>query len=367
MKKLLTVFIAAVLSVSMLCGWATENKYIELSSKYKSNKCSNNYAVYAGEYLEYFSNNLHKRTTPVQKKKARDYIISELKKAGYGNSQIEIQNIGIGKNIVLTVKGKNAKKQIVAGAHYDGNGDGDNGSGVALLLAEAVGLANQRMPVTIKYIFFDLEEIGMIGSACFVGRMSSAEKRSTLFAVNIDSVAFGDYCCIYGGVQNNDKKTVVATEGYDYAMRTARKLGFNTYDTTYLDGYYKKHGKGPGLDSNGVFTNPWTYSNPAPENSGTYSPSIGAVSDHEWFAQNGIPYIYFEATNWFATGGNINGNSFSGYYETTDTTIGKNGMFMNTSYDTIENLEKYFPGRAMQHFNLFSPILSYLILHPEGI
>ena len=37
-------------------------------------------------------------------------------------------------------------------------------------------------------------------------------------------------------------------------------------------------------------------------------------------------------------------------------------MFMNTEYDTWENLNKYFPDRAEKHFRIYSPLLSAMIL-----
>lgn len=364
-KRILTV-VSLMLSLFILLGCAEDTELLRLSAKKKTNNYGINFSVAAGSYLEQLAAKYGSRTTMLQKKQVRGYIVSELKKAGYSDRQIKIQVAdGIGRNIVLTVEGTDRSRQIVVGAHYDGSGDGDNASGVALLLAEAVGLAGRKLPVTVRYVFFDLEEIGSFGARHFVNSMSKKEIASTLFMVNLDSLAFGDYCNVYGGVQDTENKTVRQTEVYRYAMKVAGRLGFNTYGTKYLDGYYAKYGRGPKPDPKGLFTNPWTFGNPAPANPGTFSPSIGNVSDHACFAGKGIPYIYFEASNWFASGGSTGRNSYTGYFETADTTIGQNGMFMNTKYDTLENLEKYFPGRAMEHFNLFSPVLSYLILHPN--
>ena len=371
-RKSVSLILAVIIAASCMLGCAVcEKPFYELSGKDRIRKLNNNYAALAGEFLEQLANNHHYRSTVLQRKHAREYIISELKNAGYTDDQIGVEwGVLTARNVVLTVEGKNKDKQIIVGAHYDGTGDGDNLSGTALVLANAVGLAGKKLPVTVKFIFFDLEEIGLLGSASYEKLMSREEKESTLFMVNIDSVAFGDYCNVYGGVSEDETGRVIAgTEGYEFAMKAARKLGFNTYGTKYLDGYFAKHGRGPKLDSKGLFTNPWTADNPPPvDTTVPYSPTIDeSVSDHYPFSSDGITYIYFEASNWFADGGKISGKSYSGYYETTDTSIGDNGMFMNTKYDTIENLEKYFPGRAMEHFNIFSPLLSYIILHPEGV
>jgi hypothetical protein len=40
-------------------------------------------------------------------------------------------------------------------------------------------------------------------------------------------------------------------------------------------------------------------------------------------------------------------------------------MFMNTEYDTWKNLNEYFPGRAQKHFEIYSPLLSALLLVSE--
>lgn len=46
---------------------------------------------------------------------------------------------------------------------------------------------------------------------------------------------------------------------------------------------------------------------------------------------------------------------------------GDHGMFMNTEYDTWENLCGYYPGRAQEHFDIYSPLLSALLyVHPES-
>ena len=141
----------------------------------------------------------------------------------------------------------------------------------------------------------------------------------------------------------------------------AEELGIKTCRTEDLNGYYAKYGHGPTVEENTIYTNPWTFENPSPVNFECASPSTGGWGDHAPFARRGIHYINMEATNWFAAGGDTE-LDYSGFYETADTNIGDSGMFMNTKYDTLENLEKYFPGRAQEHFKIFSPLLCKLIL-----
>ena len=134
--------------------------------------------------------------------------------------------------------------------------------------------------------------------------------------------------------------------------------------TSDLDGYFAEHGTGPEIEEGTLYTNPWTDENPSPSNYSVPSPATLPASDHIGFMYRGIEYIYFEATNWFAEGENddVEATSYTGYIETYDYSLGEHGMFMNTEYDTWENLNKYFPDRAEKHFRIYSPLLSAMIL-----
>jgi hypothetical protein len=149
-------------------------------------------------------------------------------------------------------------------------------------------------------------------------------------------------------------------------MNRAEQLGFQTYRTEDLDGYYEKNGCGPTPEENTLYTNPWTIANPSPENFDYPSPTTGGWGDQAAFSDVGIPYIYFEATNWYTDGDGGEG-AYNGYFDTQEKDIGEYGMFMNTEYDTLENLNKYFPGRVKQHFELYGPLMASLVLHPEAM
>ena len=308
------------------------------------------------------------------------WLLSEL--AGCGYDQVQTQDFEEksmydetvhGRNYILTVPGRSADKQIIVGAHYDGDGAGDNASGVALALATAAGLANAKPYYTIKFVFFDGEEDGLLGSKYYAGHMSADEIANTIYMINLDALVFGDYCNIYGGVYGDDYDAgyialsegeavpePTLTEGYDFAADTAEALGFRVHRTAELDGYFEKNGRGM-TPEDAFFTNPWTNAHPAPENMFAASPATIGASDQAGFAVKGIPYIYFEATNWWAAGAEPS-LAYTGYIETEDASLGDGGMFMNTEYDTLETLNELFPGRAEQHYHLFSPLLSALLL-----
>ena len=59
-----------------------------------------------------------------------------------------------GTNIVVTKQGK-TDEQIIVGMHYDGDGTGDNGSGISLGLITAMNLFKVETEYTIKFVFFD--------------------------------------------------------------------------------------------------------------------------------------------------------------------------------------------------------------------
>lgn len=113
----------------------------------------------------------------------RDYIISELQKLGL---QVSRQTFSQGINIIATQKG--TFKTIIVGSHYDSMpntpGADDNASGCVVNLAVARVLSKQKLTHTIKYIFFDAEEHGLVGSSYYANNM----KETCIFMVNMDMV-----------------------------------------------------------------------------------------------------------------------------------------------------------------------------------
>ena len=73
--------------------------------------------------------------------------------------------------------------------------------------------------------------------------MSSQDIARTAYMINIDAVAFGDYCNIYGSSADGD--AIINLGAYDMAVEKAKTLGINVYKTEDLDGYFAANGKGP--------------------------------------------------------------------------------------------------------------------------
>ncbi|MBR6331860.1 MAG: M28 family peptidase [Dehalococcoidales bacterium] len=391
-----TTKVASVIAAAMmlLCFCACSSSHdIPAISELKSKVTAKNLSEYdftekALEYFHYIGENyplrgIYEETVIKPNEEFGDWLIKELTNHGYASQQISEQRFSLeteyfgyveGRNIEVVIPGKK-EGQIIVGAHYDGPGFADNGSGTALLLATAVGLVNSKPQYTLRFVFFDREEEGSIGSGHYASQMSEESIASTIYMINMDALIFGDFCNIYGGIYGDDyamsfiignseeKPEVRNQEGYDFAADQAELLGFKVYRPEDLDGYFAAHGHGMDVQDDAFFTNPWTNENPAPLNMEYIgpSPSTLPISDHVPFAVRGIPYICFEASNWWAEGPDPF-YSYTGYVETYDESIGEGGMIMNTEYDTPETLQKYFSGRDEKHYRLYSPLLSSLLL-----
>ncbi|WP_350454095.1 M28 family metallopeptidase [Slackia heliotrinireducens] len=331
------------------------------------------FSAEAQRYFEYIGTHLTNRSgDSPDHKAAQNWIVKHLVGAGYSRTQITLQVIEEhpGTNIVLKIDGQDPTRLLIVGAHYDGDGVGDNGSGVALLLSTLCGLVGEPLPFTTYAVFFDEEETGCNGSVAFAASLTPEQAASTVCMINIDAIAFGDYCNVYGGHQDPDTKQITLLQAYTQACAIACKLGFHVWGPEELDGYFAAHGEGPALDPLGLFTSPWTPNNPAPEDTvkeewRAYSPTTIPMSDHAAFDELGIPYLYFEATNWFSPSDDPK-RAYIGYTDVGDPSIGVGGMIMNTEFDNLETMAKHFPGRSLEHFKLYSPLLAALLLDPVG-
>ncbi|MER1999955.1 MAG: M20/M25/M40 family metallo-hydrolase [Lysinibacillus sp.] len=217
---------------------------------------------------------------------------------------------------VIAYKQGMSSKEIIIGAHYDsvsrGKGVDDNGSGVGVMLEVAERLKNVITPYSIKFVAFGAEEVGLQGSNYYVTQMSQQEKDNTVLMVNLDSLVAGDFMYVHGSP---------GSKGFarELALDIAKKRKF---DVTI----------NPGL-------------NPAYP-AGT----TGDWSDHAPFNAAGIPYMYFEGTNFSI--GDLDGS----------TQTESNGSIWHTNNDTIEYIEKNFPGRIEKHLFTFSALLKEFVM-----
>lgn len=101
----------------------------------------------------------------------------------------------IGTNILVTLPGSGARR-LMLGAHYDqvreGNGVVDNASGVAAVLSLLAAFKDRPLKnLTVSAAFFDLEEIGLLGSKAYVAAATRSRSLPSLF-INFDVFGYGD-------------------------------------------------------------------------------------------------------------------------------------------------------------------------------
>jgi hypothetical protein len=101
-----------------------------------------------------------------------------------------------GRNVVASI-GEGAD-EIVVGAHYDavrlpdgslGRGAIDNGAACVMLVHVAEALAAERPSSRVKIVWFDMEELGLLGSARYVAAHAIEPIRAM---VNFDIAGYGD-------------------------------------------------------------------------------------------------------------------------------------------------------------------------------
>lgn len=268
-------------------------------------------------YLEALTANGPRPSGGENERQVAKYIRETFTKLGYTpettafSAWDENDNVLSSQNIFAVKKG-DSPLEIIIGAHYDsgkeGDGVDDNASGVAVMLEVAERIANLQTPYTIRFIAFGSEENDLDGSYYYTARMEGKDVENTLVMVNLDSIAAGDFTYVY------------SDEGEDAFLRD-----------------WVLH---------------WAGENDVPlqtiqdvdlEDEGYY------VADYGAFKDRGIPWIYFEATNW--TLGDQDG------YTQVDTQYGDEGYIWHTPFDTLEYLEATFPGRVDEHLKIYASAL----------
>ena len=136
--------------------------------------------------------------------RAANYIEKRLKDIGYKPKRQRFRVPGRKRsyNIIAGKIGRDPKKRIILGAHYDSKspapGANDNGSGVATLLELAKLFKSQNPRHSVIFVFFGAEErVGKnpnshhFGSRYYVRRMSKSAKKRTFGMVSVDMVGYG--------------------------------------------------------------------------------------------------------------------------------------------------------------------------------
>lgn len=106
---------------------------------------------------------------------ARRYLQREFTQLGYTVTE---QNYGQGSNFIAERVGSEPSRVLVVSAHYDsvGNaGANDDGTGIVAMLAIAEALMSIPLKATLRFVGFDQEEIGLVGSAAYVQALPASE------------------------------------------------------------------------------------------------------------------------------------------------------------------------------------------------
>jgi len=255
-----------------------------------------------------------------QEVEAGQYIVNAFDEMGYDSTFQPFTARGddgetIDSANIISIKEGDSSNGIVVGAHYDSSDEGlgadDNASGVAVMLDVAERVKNESTPYTIHFVAFGAEEAGLLGSQTFVSSMSSAETRNIVLFVNLDSLIAGDIAYIYS-LENE-------ASARDWTLTWAAANGYDLQTVHNVD-----------LSDEGY-----------------------PCGDYGAFEEAGIPWIYFEATNW--TLGDQDG------YTQVNPQYGDGGAIFHTEYDDLSYLEDVFPGRVDQHLDLFGSVLYHLL------
>jgi len=113
--------------------------------------------------------------------------------SGAKDEDINIEDFGKVKNLVVTVPGK-TDETVVVGAHYDkttlGCGAIDNWTGIVILANLYKSFKKQRNLKTFRFVAFGDEEKGLIGSQAMVKAIPKERIEKHCAMVNFDSFGF---------------------------------------------------------------------------------------------------------------------------------------------------------------------------------
>ncbi|NJO41233.1 MAG: M28 family peptidase [Cyanobacteria bacterium CRU_2_1] len=157
----------------------------------------------------------------------RDYITQGLEEAGWTP---QTQKFDGGINIVAERSGTDSEAgTILLGAHYDtveqSPGVDDNATSVAVVLEVARLLGQQPTPRTLQLVFFDLEEVGLVGSEAFVKQVDSETLQGAIVLDMVGYACYTDGCQSYPPVlpitpstNRGDFLAVIGDQGHSHLV-----------------------------------------------------------------------------------------------------------------------------------------------------
>ena len=190
-------------------------------------------------YDDFLANWLYTRTghsrgpSGAQHDPARDHILALFQSYGL-SAQLEpfVYSGRDGENVVATQVGTLYPNRVyIIGGHYDSvsnPGADDNASGVAAVLECARILSQYQTNCTIKYVAFDLEELGLYGSKAYVQMHPGEDIRGMISADMVCYDPNTNKARLYGRTASNPIKNALAAAITEYGQGlTPNILGQN--------------------------------------------------------------------------------------------------------------------------------------------
>jgi Zn-dependent M28 family amino/carboxypeptidase len=109
-------------------------------------------------------------------------------------------------NIIAEIPGARKPDEVVViGAHFDAvencPGADDNGTGVAALITIARAMRQETPDRTVRFVFFNCEEVGLVGSKAYAGAARRAQYEGSKRVVAMLSLEMLGYYCHTPGCQ----------------------------------------------------------------------------------------------------------------------------------------------------------------------
>jgi aminopeptidase YwaD len=166
---------------------------------------------------------------------AAAYVASELKRTGL---DVRFENVRFDRqvtpNVVADLPGTGCSDAVfVVGAHYDSvngtAGADDNASGVAGMLELARVLAARPLPMTVRFVGFAYEEVGLVGSRLMASQLADAGT-DVAGMVSLEMIGFtttgddaflgvpNDYLATVGDPQSDLLARVFGAAHYEYLL-----------------------------------------------------------------------------------------------------------------------------------------------------
>ena len=122
---------------------------------------------------------------------------------------------------------------ILLEGHYDTvpdvPGANDNGSGISTLITIARAVSERSYPLTLRFIAFGSEELGLFGSSFYVESLGPEERDRVLVMINLDALAGGDGLGVLGDSELVSRVVAYGSEnGLPVEQRFALGQGFSS-------------------------------------------------------------------------------------------------------------------------------------------